>query len=57
LNTTRKHFGNGGRHRIKHTLPSIVFAVYQLAIRFAAENKDDVREDVLLFIGSGFVLF
>ncbi|KHN79252.1 Vacuolar protein sorting-associated protein 35 [Toxocara canis] len=48
LNTTRKHFGNGGRYRIKHTLPSIVFAVYQLALRFANENKEDEKWDAKL---------
>uniref|UniRef100_F1KWT9 Vacuolar protein sorting-associated protein 35 n=1 Tax=Ascaris suum TaxID=6253 RepID=F1KWT9_ASCSU len=48
LNTTRKHFGSGGRYRIKHTLPSIVFAVYQLVLRFANESKDDEKWDAKL---------
>ncbi|KAK2143062.1 hypothetical protein LSH36_881g01009 [Paralvinella palmiformis] len=40
LNTARKHFGNGGNRRLRHTLPPVVFAAYKLAFRFK-EIKDE----------------
>ena len=41
LNTARKHFGNGGNRRLRHTLPPVVFAAYKLAFRFK-ELKEEV---------------
>ncbi|MFH4978681.1 hypothetical protein AB6A40_005390 [Gnathostoma spinigerum] len=46
LNSARKAFGVGGPHRIKYTLPPVVFSVYRLIIRFAVENKEDEKIDV-----------
>uniref|UniRef100_A0A0N5AF59 Vacuolar protein sorting-associated protein 35 n=1 Tax=Syphacia muris TaxID=451379 RepID=A0A0N5AF59_9BILA len=43
LKTIRKQFGSGGNHRIKYTLPPLVFAVYQLALSFATENRNDTK--------------
>ncbi|XP_033755226.1 vacuolar protein sorting-associated protein 35-like [Pecten maximus] len=41
LNTARKHFGSGGDHRIKFTLPPIVFAAYRLAMRYREQQEED----------------
>ncbi|VDN52725.1 unnamed protein product [Dracunculus medinensis] len=48
LNQIRKRFGNGGRYRIRYTLPTVVFAVYQLIIRYSNECKDDEKWNVKL---------
>ena len=42
LNTARKHFGTGGDSRIKHTLPSVVFAACKLVMAYRS-IKDEVR--------------
>ena len=49
LNTARKHFGNGGNKRLRHTLPPVVFAAYKLAFRFK-ELKEEVRECVCVCV-------
>ncbi|XP_064193260.1 vacuolar protein sorting-associated protein 35 isoform X1 [Anguilla rostrata] len=41
LNTARKHFGAGGNQRIRHTLPPLVFAAYQLAFRYKESSETD----------------
>ncbi|KAJ8340134.1 hypothetical protein SKAU_G00347670 [Synaphobranchus kaupii] len=41
LNTARKHFGAGGNQRIRHTLPPLVFAAYQLAFRYKENSTMD----------------
>uniref|UniRef100_A0A7E4W5A2 Vacuolar protein sorting-associated protein 35 n=1 Tax=Panagrellus redivivus TaxID=6233 RepID=A0A7E4W5A2_PANRE len=41
LKAARKVFGNGGIHRLTHTLPPVCFAVFKLALR-AAENRDSL---------------
>jgi len=42
LNGACKQFSNGGNHRIRHTLPPIIFAVYRLAFRYhQLKNEDD----------------
>lgn len=33
LSVARRHFGTGGKYRLKYTLPSIVFASYELIRR------------------------
>ncbi|ELU14760.1 hypothetical protein CAPTEDRAFT_161426 [Capitella teleta] len=45
LNTARKHFGNGGNKRIRHTLPPIIFCAYRLAYRYKSlQDVDDKWE-------------
>ncbi|XP_055952097.1 vacuolar protein sorting-associated protein 35-like [Argiope bruennichi] len=41
LNTTRKHFGNGGNRRIRYTLTPIVFQAYKLAFRYKNVSEED----------------
>ncbi|XP_061102286.1 vacuolar protein sorting-associated protein 35-like [Conger conger] len=41
LNTARKHFGAGGNLRIRHTLPPLVFAAYQLGFRYKEKSAMD----------------
>ncbi|KAG8195012.1 hypothetical protein JTE90_008184 [Oedothorax gibbosus] len=41
LNTTRKHFGNGGNQRIRYTLTPIVFQAYRLAFKFKEISEED----------------
>ncbi|GAB6026743.1 Vacuolar protein sorting-associated protein 35 [Chamberlinius hualienensis] len=43
LNTARKHFGTGGRNRIRFTLPSIVFQAYKLAFQYKALKDEDEK--------------
>jgi len=47
LNSARKHFGGGGKHRIKYTLPPVVFNAYQLAIKYGQTENDELREKKL----------
>lgn len=42
LSAARKHFSQGGKKRIKYTLPPIVFQAYQLAFTYK-KLKDEVR--------------
>lgn len=42
LNAARKQFAIGGNARIRHTLPPIIFAAYQLAVKYyQLRNEDD----------------
>jgi vacuolar protein sorting-associated protein 35 len=45
LNAARKQFGNGGNARIRHTLPPIVFAAYQLAFKYHQLKDEDDKWD------------
>lgn len=43
LQTARKHFGQGGKMRIKHVLPSLVFQAFQLAGKYKSlADSDDM---------------
>lgn len=42
MKTTRKHFGRGGKFRLKYTLPPLVYATYKLLRRFN-EKKDEIE--------------
>lgn len=45
LQTARKQFGNGGGARLKHVLPPLVFAAYQLAFKYKAISEQDENWD------------
>eukprot|EP00099_Drosophila_melanogaster_P026028 NP_726175.3 vacuolar protein sorting 35, isoform B [Drosophila melanogaster] len=45
LQTARKHLGNGGGQRLKHVLPPLVFAAYQLAFKYKAIAEQDENWD------------
>lgn len=38
LNKIRKSFGNGGKLRLRYTLPPVIFSAYKLLLRFAHEK-------------------
>jgi hypothetical protein len=40
LSMARKHFGTGGKRRMKYTLPPIVFQAYQLAFKYRALRNE-----------------
>ncbi|KAK0395806.1 hypothetical protein QR680_001438 [Steinernema hermaphroditum] len=44
LSTVRKTLGSGGAHRIKYTLPALVFACYRLLMRYAEQRDLDKWE-------------
>ena len=50
--TVRKHFGQGGAKRIKHTLPPLLFRSLRLAIRL----KDNSNEVLLFFFLYTYIL-
>ncbi|CAB3405156.1 unnamed protein product [Caenorhabditis bovis] len=41
LNSARKVFGEGGKHRLKYTLPPIVFEIYRLVVSFIDQKDAD----------------
>ncbi|KAE9551852.1 hypothetical protein FO519_004926 [Halicephalobus sp. NKZ332] len=43
LKNARKHFGKGGKHRLRFTLPSLIFATYKLLHRFNL-RKDEIED-------------
>ncbi|EDW01033.1 GH21205 [Drosophila grimshawi] len=45
LQTARKHLGNGSGQRLKHVLPPLVFAAYQLAFKYKAIAEQDENWD------------
>ncbi|XP_017837677.1 vacuolar protein sorting-associated protein 35 isoform X1 [Drosophila busckii] len=45
LQIARKHLGNGGGQRLKHVLPPLVFAAYQLAYKYKAIAAEDENWD------------
>lgn len=45
LQTARKHFGQGGRLRIKHVLPSLIFQAFQLACKYKSIAEEDEMWD------------
>lgn len=49
LNAARKQFGNGGNARIRHTLPPIVFAAYQLAFKYHSLKDTVCIKDIFYY--------
>ncbi|XP_037941563.1 vacuolar protein sorting-associated protein 35-like [Teleopsis dalmanni] len=45
LQAARKHLGSGGPQRIKHVLPPLIFAAYQLAFKYKAIAEQDENWD------------
>lgn len=45
----RKHFGQGGTKRIKHTLPPLVFRGLKLALRLKATESQVLKKEEVLF--------
>lgn len=45
LNSARKVLGEGGKHRLRYTLPPIVFELYRLVLQFAEMKDDDEKWD------------
>ena len=43
LGVTRKFFGNGGVHRVIYTLPTVLFAAYELAYSYFLAQEDDAK--------------
>ncbi|KAF1766193.1 hypothetical protein GCK72_006149 [Caenorhabditis remanei] len=45
LNSARKVLGEGGRHRLRYTLPPIIFELYRLVLQFADMKDEDEKWD------------
>ncbi|CAL2032311.1 unnamed protein product [Caenorhabditis brenneri] len=45
LNSARKVLGEGGRHRLRYTLPPIIFELYRLVLQFADMKDEDDKWD------------
>ncbi|CAI2345792.1 unnamed protein product [Caenorhabditis sp. 36 PRJEB53466] len=45
LNGARKVLGEGGRHRLRYTLPPIIFELYRLVLKFAEMKGEDEKWD------------
>lgn len=46
LQTARKHFGLGGKQRIKYTLPPLIFQIFKLAFKYKENETTDEKWDM-----------